>query len=402
MIFLYLLMLFYQTGQFVDTHFFFDKINLTISIITVIIWFCVTNYFLTKKSVRMYNFLRVNLILAFVRLNFFQFFILFELSILPIFFIIFHQGKQIERLNAGVYMIIYTLLSSTPLLVLIFQIKFPLSVWRIRELSLNSWNFRIIFMIGFLAFLTKLPIFTLHIWLPKAHVEAPIYGSIVLARVMLKLGAYGLIKVLLIFWTWKIYKRRVIGFLILGRILPSIICVFSGDLKVLIALSSVGHMTFLVSSIFFCYIETHSRFLILTLTHGFISSNIFYLLNCSYERTHTRRFFFNKVHSFCGVISSFVLIIMSINLGVPPFSTFFREMEFCISFFTYRILLILPVFFHIMIRTVYSLLFFYNFNSKIFGFNLGRNLNVREWVNFFILSIFLFMITLNVRYYRIM
>jgi len=127
----------------------------------------------------------------------------FELSLIPLIFMIFGWGYQVERVQAAFYLIIYTVLGSLPLLVVfiyLFQINSLL--WLGFTVTVNpsqSLTISYIVVLVSLRLLVKLPIYGLHLWLPKAHVEAPVAGSIVLAAILLKLRAYGFYRLLFFF-----------------------------------------------------------------------------------------------------------------------------------------------------------------------------------------------------------
>nr|AIA61041.1 NADH dehydrogenase subunit 4 [Pampus argenteus] len=287
--------------------------------------------------------LQIFLILAFSATEIIMFYIMFEATLIPTLILITRWGNQAERLNAGTYFLFYTLAGSLPLLVALLLLQNntgTLSLLTLQystPLQLNSYADKMWWAGCLLAFLVKMPLYGMHLWLPKAHVEAPIAGSMVLAAVLLKLGGYGMMRIMVMLE--PLTKELSYPFIILalwGVIMTGSICLRQTDLKSLIAYSSVSHMGLVAGGIL---IQTPWGFtgaLILMIAHGLTSSALFCLANTNYERTHSRTMVLARgLQMILPLMTAWWFIASLANLALPPFPNLMGELMIITSMFNW-------------------------------------------------------------------
>nr|YP_007025081.1 NADH dehydrogenase subunit 4 [Gorpis humeralis]AEH21208.1 NADH dehydrogenase subunit 4 [Gorpis humeralis] len=255
---------------------------------------------------------------TFMCMNMLVFYLMFEFSLIPTLFLIFGWGYQPERLLAGYYLLFYTLFASLPLLVCIFFLYN--STYTLFYFMLMVDCNIYIYLSLIMAFLIKMPIFMFHFWLLKAHVEAPVSGSMVLAGVLLKLGGYGLMRVYMFIHDYSIYYNYIFMSLSLySMFIVGLLCLVQLDIKTLIAYSSVCHMGLVICGIMTLNIWGLMGSLILMIGHGLCSSSLFCLANMLYERSHSRSLLINKgLMSIMPSVSFLWFISCVNNMSSPP------------------------------------------------------------------------------------
>nr|QHQ98555.1 NADH dehydrogenase subunit 4 [Parasitus wangdunqingi] len=318
--------------------------------------------------------------------NLVGFYLFFEAVLIPIMMMIFMWGGQPERLQAGMYMLLYTLFGSLPLLLVLLMmgsdtsLSFMFLDYMNYDLTSNGfYSLMLLF-----AFLIKMPMYSVHLWLPKAHVEAPVAGSMMLAGVLLKLGGYGIYRVytLILYSSLFSIDYIIMSVSLVGAVYVGFICLRQVDIKSLIAYSSVCHMSLVIGGLFSGTLWGSYGVMILMLGHGLCSSALFCAANMMYERFFTRSLMLMKgLMMFFPAMTFWWFIFSVINMGAPPSMNLLGEILLMGSILKWNFCSILLLGVLSFISACYSLyLFSYSQHGKSWFLYGSEMVSMREYM----------------------
>src|SRR5512135_1552084 len=275
--------------------------------------------------------LEVGMVGVFLAQDLFLFYIFWEFTLVPMYFLIGIWGGP-RRIYAAIKFFLYTMAGSILMLLAILWLGIYGKTFSVPDLiakgnipaNIQMW----LFLAFTAAFAIKVPMWPLHSWLPDAHVEAPTAGSVILAGVLLKMGTYGFIRFNLPLFPQaaRDYAPLLIALAIIGIIYGAIVSAVQRDIKSLVAFSSVSHLGFVMLGLFAFNAQGMSGGILQMINHGLSTGALFLLVGMLYERRHTRLIAdFGGIAKVMPVFAAFFLIVMFSSVGLPGLNGFVGE-----------------------------------------------------------------------------
>jgi proton-translocating NADH-quinone oxidoreductase chain M len=382
----------------VDFSFGLDGISIYFFFLTSFLSFLCIIFIWDEPKFKFYSFLllllELLLLLTFSVLNLFLFYIFFECILIPIYLIIGLWGSREKKIRASYLLFFYTVCCSLLMLIAILYIYHITGTFNLEYLQAYPFNFEqqiLLWFAFFLSFSSKIPLFPFHIWLPEAHVEAPTVGSVLLAGILLKLGIYGFLRYSFpLFPLASVYFSPLVFTLaIAGVLLASLTAIKQTDLKKIIAYSSIAHMNLVVLGLFSGNVLGLEASILQSVSHGFVSSALFFLIGILYTRYHSRLlFYYGGLSQVMPLYSIFFLFFTLSNIALPGTSSFVGEFLLLLGIFQENFFCAILGGFSVILSGAYSL---WLYNRVVFGnlktvfLSFYSDLSFREFFILFLL-----------------
>jgi NADH-quinone oxidoreductase subunit M len=281
-------------------------------------------------------FLETGMVGVFAAIDLFLFYVFWEATLIPMYFVIGVWGGE-QRIYAAVKFMLFTMAGSLLMLVAILALYFlhrqatgeaTFNLFQLARLELSLNAQRWLFLAFFLAFAIKVPLFPFHTWLPDAHVEAPTPGSVILAGVLLKMGTYGFVRFCLpLFPQASVEMAWIIALLaVIGIVYGALMALVQVDMKKLVAYSSVSHLGFVMLGIFAFNQQGLDGAVLQMVNHGLSTGALFLLVGMLYDRRHTRLIAeFGGLAKVMPLFAAFFLVVALSSLGLPGLNGFVGE-----------------------------------------------------------------------------
>ncbi len=342
-----------------------------------------------KEFIIILFFIQFLLVNVFVVLDVFFFYVLFESILIPMFILIGVWGSRAEKVIAAYQFLFYTIVGSILMLISILIIYLHLGSTNYDIIINNTFSkYRQLFLwLSFaIAFSVKTPIFPFHIWLPKAHVEAPTVGSVLLAGILLKMGTYAFLRYLIPFFPYanKYYLPLLFLLCILSIVYTSITTMRQIDLKRIIAYSSIAHMSFVVIGLFANNLQAIEGSMLLSISHAYIASSLFILVGFLYDRYHTRIIrYYRQLIVIMPIYGIFLFLFILSNISFPGSSSFIAEFLILAGVLKLNTFVVFGMCFGLMFGAVYNI---WLYNRLMFSYS---NVNfIKKYCDLTLLEIY--------------
>jgi NADH-quinone oxidoreductase subunit M len=267
---------------------------------------------------------------VFAATDMFLFYIFWEAMLIPMYLLIGIWGGK-KRIYAAIKFFLYTLVGSLLMLVGIIVLYLSTGTFEITELTQKTFSYTMqlsLFWAFFAAFAVKVPMFPVHTWLPDAHTEAPTAGSVILAAVLIKMGAYGFLRFSIPLFpdATKAMMPYMLALSAIAIVYGGLICLVQSDIKRLIAYSSVSHMGFVTLGIFALNPQGIEGGILQMINHGIVTGALFLSIGMIYDRTHTRQISdYGGLATPLPIFAAFFLVFTMASIGLPGLNGFVGE-----------------------------------------------------------------------------